>query len=83
MKELRVLLIDGVKITDKGVGRLAGLTKLNTLGLSETEITDSALRHLSKLTLLKELYVEQTKVTCDGVCRYVPRVSTELDCECK
>ena len=54
-------------VTDAGLVHLKGLTKLQTLNLSDTNVTDAGLVHLKGLTILQTLVLIDTKVTDAGV----------------
>ncbi len=54
-------------LSDAGLEHLAGLTGLQTLGLSETQVTNAGLPHLAGLTGLQTLYLRGTQVTDAGL----------------
>jgi hypothetical protein len=64
---LRVLSLEGTKLSDHQVHYLCGLTPLQSLVLSGTPITDAGLAQLSGLENLQCLYLDGTRVTDAGL----------------
>ena len=54
-------------LTDKDVGGLRGLSRLETLKLGSTKITDAAMRVIKDLASLKELQIPKTAVGDAGL----------------
>jgi len=50
-------------VTDRGLERLKGMTRLTILNLSQTPITDAGLEPLNRLTKLESLSLNRTKVS--------------------
>jgi hypothetical protein len=59
---LRVLLLDGTRVTDAGVRELAGLSSLVDLKLGSTRLTNEGLRTVTKLSGLRRLDLSETSV---------------------
>ena len=56
------------KFTDDGIAHLAGLTQLESLGLSGARrVTDASLSVVARLTNLQELYISDCPLTDDGL----------------
>src|SRR5262249_10966062 len=70
LAQLRILYLEGTRVTDKGIGDLTKLSELRKLSLQGTEVTDAILPDLLRLTKLRMLNVLGTPVTADGV-KYV------------
>lgn len=66
-RHLRVLLLRGTRISDRGLVHIKGLTELRCLNLNGTQITDVGLSHLRGLGNLRWLYLNRTKVTGTGL----------------
>ncbi len=66
------------KITDAGLVHLKGLTKLQSLVLSDTKITDAGLVHLKGLTNLQTLYLYNTQITDAGLVHLKGLINLEL-----
>ncbi|KAL1006892.1 hypothetical protein UPYG_G00078570 [Umbra pygmaea] len=64
-------LTDYTHITDHGVAKLALMTRLKKLSLSNTQVTDTALPSLRSLQELLELCLDRTAVTSRGVAALV------------
>ncbi|HVA46965.1 MAG TPA: hypothetical protein VNH11_11410 [Pirellulales bacterium] len=56
----------GHEITDEGLRRLAGASRLRVLRLREAKVAGVAFRHLASLTRLEELSLYQTDFNDDG-----------------
>lgn len=54
-------------LTDKDLGRLAGLSTLEALDLSQTQISDAGLTRLTEVACLNRVNLEGTRVTDDGI----------------
>ncbi|HEV2968530.1 MAG TPA: hypothetical protein VGY55_00995 [Pirellulales bacterium] len=63
---LKVLWLNGDKITDAGLDHVKGLIRLESLGLGGTMITDAGLLKLKGLTKLQDLSLGGTSVSFDG-----------------
>jgi hypothetical protein len=59
--------LDGTHVADAMLGHLAGLDKLEQLGLSETPITEAALAHLEGLPRLQKLDLRNTGISDAGL----------------
>ena len=57
----------GTSVTDKGLGRLKGLARLQSLELKAVPVTDGGMEDLKGLTSLRSLRVSGTKVTDTGL----------------
>jgi hypothetical protein len=71
LTRLRVLHLEGTKVTDVGLEHLKGLTQLQSLHLNSShlpnaKITDAGLEHLKGLTQLRQLNVYGTAITDTG-----------------
>ncbi|MCE9528743.1 MAG: protein kinase, partial [Planctomycetales bacterium] len=55
--------LHGKPVTDAMLTELAGLKKLQTLGLWETQVTDAGLKELAELNSLKTLNLRDTQLT--------------------
>jgi len=64
--QLTWLDLSGSQITDAGVAKLKGFTKLNRLNLSNTKITNAALAHLTRLQNLEYLNLYGCKAVSDA-----------------
>ncbi len=72
--------LNGRKICDADLAKLAPLDHLQTLDLDYTAVTDNGLRHLERFTHLRRLYVSNTSVTKEGIARLrraLPRTSIQ------
>lgn len=67
LTNLRVFLVIGRAITDKGLAYLCRFQRLEDLTLVETSITDGGLQNLSRLPNLKRLYIEKARITDSGL----------------
>ena len=66
LKKLRRLTLVGA-VTDAGLGRLQGLTHLQSLNLDGTAVTDAGVKRLKGLGELQTLKLRRTGVTRAGV----------------
>lgn len=64
---LRDLALNGSKVTDKGLKKLAGFKKLAILELGNTGITDDGLKTVSSFPALMGLGLAETRVTDKGL----------------
>jgi formylglycine-generating enzyme required for sulfatase activity len=65
---LRVLFLNGTRLTDLGIAQLSRLTGLETINLSGMpQLTDQTLAALGNVTSLKSLVVHDAKVTDAGL----------------
>lgn len=55
------------RLTDAGMGHIAGLNRLRCMALSSNRVGDPGLAHLKDLTGLEELTITMTQATPDGV----------------
>ena len=55
------------EVTDEGLAKLEGLTRLRKLGLDGTRVGAAGLRHVGKLVALEALYLNCTKFTGVGL----------------
>jgi len=81
LKSLNVLVAQ-LSFTNEDLAPLLSLSKLHTLGLSNTTLTDEGLLSLAALSNLKNIYIEKTKVTATGVKKFRaarPKVSVKSD----
>ncbi len=68
MTNLKSLGLSGTKVTDAGLKELAGLKKLESLGLNgATQVTDAGLKELAGMKKLQFLEVSGTQATDAGV----------------
>lgn len=51
----------------EGLKDLQGLTKLETLGLSDTAISDAGIKYLKDMKNRKAIYLGNSKVTATGI----------------
>jgi hypothetical protein len=66
--EVREINVQSSKVTDAGLKRLKGLTRLDALRLLDaTNITNAGLAHLRGLTRLKALWLRNSQVTDAGL----------------
>jgi internalin A len=65
-KNLRRLWLSGTAAGDRGLAAIAGLTKLEYVGLPP-QLTDAGLAHLANLTRLKSLRIFHPEVTDQGL----------------
>ena len=66
---LYVLYARGTRVTDAGLGHLAGLPWFTILDLRGTGVTDAGLASVRSLPMLRRVYLAGTKVTDEGVRR--------------
>ena len=64
---VRVLLVEGTRITDDGLVHLQKLHNLDVLFFSDTQISDRGLEHLQRLPNLTFLQAHRTSITDAGV----------------
>ncbi len=64
--DLRLLLLRGTAVTDRGIGHLRSRS-FYTLDLSATQVTDRGLEQLAEAAAISYLNVEETRVTGAGV----------------
>ena len=64
---MKYLSLYDTQISDTGLVRLKGLTKLTNLYLNHTLVTDAGHVHIKGLTNLEKLELRQTQVTDAGV----------------
>ncbi len=68
LKALQWLSVnDDLKLTDRGLSYIKGLTSLQNLDLCGTDVTDAGLSHINGLTSLQNLYLDRTHVTNLGL----------------
>jgi internalin A len=67
LKQLQVLDLNGVYVTDEGARELAALKHLQTLVLCSTQVTDEGVKALAALKQLESLDLSSTKVGDSGV----------------
>jgi len=68
LTQLQTLDLSHSKVTDAGLEHLKGLTRLQTLALSECmKVTDAGLERLKGLTQLQTLVLTRTQVTDAGL----------------
>lgn len=67
LRQLQVLCLNGVPVSDSALSNLRNLTALRRLDLSETNVTDAGLCHLSVLKHLRTLKLSQTRVQGQGL----------------
>jgi len=82
LPDLESLTLEGSQISDHGLTRLAGLTRLKRLDLSSTKVSDFGLVHLQALPNLEDLDLCSSKVTEEGVAklqRALPRCNIYRD----
>jgi hypothetical protein len=74
LQHLRTLRFDlgygSTNFSDAGVASVAGLHRLEELGLRGEEISDQALEQLAAMPALKELYVASKSITPEGMSRF-------------
>ena len=68
------LILKKTRITDSGIGRLKGLSALQTLNVP-SQISDEGLKNIAALTNLTRLDVSYTAISNDGVAHLVPMTS--------
>lgn len=67
MSRLRILYLDGTKVTDLGLVHVGTLTRLEYLNLRDTAVTDAGLTHLHGLQNLVHLWLNYTTITGSGL----------------
>jgi hypothetical protein len=67
LSQVETLHLSGPFVTDAGLARLRGLTKLSRLGLHRTKVTDAGLTHLGELAELSWISVTASDVTDAGL----------------
>jgi Leucine-rich repeat (LRR) protein len=65
--KLEMVFGDGDRVTDFGVGQLAGAPAIVHLDLNGTSITDRSMQHIATLSNLEALVLNHTKVSSIGV----------------
>ena len=75
------LVMDGTKVSDKGLAHLSGSKSVVTLSLNETGVTDRGLGAITSLSRLRSLGIAGTRVSADGLPQLsqLPVVSLEID----
>jgi Leucine-rich repeat (LRR) protein len=59
---LERLRLDANPLTDKGIGKLTGLNRLQSLNVNETNITNDCIGLFGKLVSLKRVYAVKTGI---------------------
>ncbi len=72
LKDVAVVLLKRVAVTDAGLEHLARVSTIEELDLSETAITDAGLKTIAKLPVLKTLNLFGTSVTDVGLAHLKP-----------
>ncbi len=67
LPDLAAVYLRKCKVTDKGLEKLAGLTRLKYLYLGQTSVTDKGLEHLKGMSQLQSLSLVGTQVTDAGL----------------
>jgi hypothetical protein len=67
LSRLRILNLEGTRISDDGIMSLGSMPHLEAINLSATQISDRGLRHLRGLDHLCELSLSATRVTDAGL----------------
>ena len=67
MTNLDNLNLSGTQISDAGMERLKGFTKLELLDLDETNLTDKGLEPLKVLKNMKRISIRGTKISEEGL----------------
>jgi dipeptidyl aminopeptidase/acylaminoacyl peptidase len=67
LTNLKILDLNGTKVTDKGLVQLQGLAELWLLNLNNAEVTDAGLMHLKGLTNLEHLLLGGTEIKDAGL----------------
>ena len=68
------LSLENAEITDGGIKKLVGLTRLKCIDLDGTKITDESLNTISEIKSIEELWLEQTSITSRGL-KYLSKLS--------
>jgi hypothetical protein len=63
---LKVLGLDGTKVTDEGLNNVAQMALLEDLRLTATEVSDGGIPYLKRLRNLKRLAIRKTRISDAG-----------------